>query len=54
MSTLEATRETRNTVQATAAVELIDFGRVSERTQGFSFLILFELGAPPQNKLFLL
>ena len=54
MSTLEATRESKNTVQATEAVEIIDCGRASERTQGVSFLILFELGAPPHNKLFLL
>jgi hypothetical protein len=53
MSTLETETDIKNTVQATEAVEIIDCGRVSERTQGTSFLILFELGAPPLNKLFL-
>jgi hypothetical protein len=36
------------------AVFLIDCGRVSERTRGVPLLLLFELGAPPLNKLFLL
>ena len=54
MSTLEAETEIKNTVQATEAVEIIDCGRVSERTQGVSFLILFELGTPPMDKLLLL
>jgi len=54
MSTLEMDREIKNTVQATEAVELLDCGRVSERTNGITFLLLFELGAPPNNKLFLL
>lgn len=54
MGTLENERKIKNTVQATEAVEIIDCGRASERTQGVSFLILFEMGTPPQNKLFLL
>ena len=54
MSTLEIERKIKNTVQATEAVEIIDCGRASERTQGVSFLILFESGAPPHDKLFLL
>ena len=54
MSTLEAETEIKNTVQATEAVEIIDCGRASERTQGIPFLLLFELGIPPNNKLFLL
>jgi hypothetical protein len=54
MSTLEIERKIKNTVQATEAVEIIDCGRASERTQGVSFLILFELGAPPYDKLFFL
>jgi hypothetical protein len=54
MSTLEIERIVKNTVQATEAVEVIDCGRASERTQGVTFMILFELGAPPHNKLFLL
>jgi len=53
MSTLEAEREIKNTVQATEAVEIIDCGRASERTNGIPFLLLFELSAPPNNKLFL-
>jgi len=51
MSTLEIERTIKNTVQATEAVEIIDCGRASERTQGVSFLILFENGTPPLNKL---
>jgi hypothetical protein len=54
MSTLEIERKIKNTVQATEAVEIIDCGRASERTQGVSFLILFESGAPPYNKRFIL
>ena len=53
MSTLEAETDIKNTVQATEAVEIIDCGPVSERTQGVTFLILFENGIPPHNKLFL-
>jgi hypothetical protein len=53
MSTLEVETEIKKTVQATEAVEIIDCGRASERTQGVPFLILFELGTPPTNKLFL-
>ena len=53
MSTLEAEKEIKNTVQATEAVEIIDCGRASERTNGIPFLLLFELSAPPNNKLFL-
>ena len=52
MNTLKTVRDSKNTVQATEAVEMIDCGRASERTQGTSFLILFELGAPPLNKLY--
>ena len=64
MSTLEVETEITKTVQATDAVtpeaaaaaglEVIDCGRASERTQGVPFLLLFELGTPPTNKLFLL
>lgn len=54
MSTLEFERNIKITVQATEAVEIIDCGRASERTQGVSFLILFESGIPPRDKLFLL
>jgi hypothetical protein len=52
MSTLEIERKIK--VQATEAVELIDCGRASERTQGVSFTILFESGIPPHDKLFFL
>ena len=54
MSTLEIERKIKNTVKATEAVEIIDCGRASERTQGVSFMFLFELGTPPHDKLFLL
>ena len=54
MSTLEIERKIKNAVQATEAVEVIDCGRASDRTQGVSFMILFELGAPPYDKLLLL
>jgi hypothetical protein len=50
MSTLEAETEIKNTVQATEAVEIIDCGRASERTQGLAFLFLFELGIPPNDR----
>ena len=53
MSTLEIETEIKNTVQATDAVEIIDCGRASERTQGVPLLLFFELGTPPSNKLFL-
>ena len=53
MNTLEAERDIKKTVQPTEAVAIIDCGRASERTRGTSFLILFELGAPPLNKLFI-
>jgi hypothetical protein len=63
MSTLEVETDIKNTVQVTDAVApeafafdrsgIIDCGRASERTQGVPFLLLFELGTPPTNKLFL-
>jgi hypothetical protein len=52
MNTLEAERDVKKTVRATEAVAIIDCGRASERTHGTSWFILFELGAPPLNKLF--
>ena len=54
MSTLKVETEIKNSAQATDAVEIIDCGRASERTQGIAFLLLFELGIPPNDKLFLL
>jgi hypothetical protein len=53
MSTLEAETEIKNTVQATEAVEIIDCGRASERTNGVAYLLFFELGTPPNNRLFI-
>ena len=61
MSTLEVETDIKKTVQATDAVDprgwdrsgLIDCGCASERTQGVPFLLLFELGTPPSNKMFL-
>jgi len=52
MNTLKIETDIKTAVQAAEAVEIIDCGRVSERTQGTTFLVLFELGAPPNNKLF--
>jgi len=54
MSTLEAETEIKSAVQTTDAVELIDCGRASDRTQGVTILLLFEGGAPPFDRLFLL
>ena len=50
MSTLEIERKIKNTVQATEAVEIIDCGRASERTQGLAFLLLFEAAIPPNDR----
>jgi hypothetical protein len=64
MSTLEVETEIKQIVQATDARApagsacdrsgIVDCGRASERTQGVPLLLLFELGTPPTNKLFLL
>jgi hypothetical protein len=35
------------------AIFLVDCGRVSRRTRGIPLLILFELGTPPNDRLFL-
>jgi hypothetical protein len=53
MSTLEAETEIKSEVQAMDAVELIDCGRASERTQGIVLLLLIEASAPPADRLFL-
>lgn len=63
MRTLEVETDIKKTVQATDAMtsrglirgrlEMTDCGRASERTQGVPLLLLFELGTPPSNKLFL-
>jgi hypothetical protein len=47
MSTLEAEKDTTDTVETREVVEIIDCGPASERTRGFANLILFELGIPP-------
>jgi hypothetical protein len=47
MSTLEIETEIESAVQAMDAVEILDCGRASERTQGLPSLLLFELGYPP-------
>ena len=52
MNTLEAETQIREPVKATEVVPIIDCGRASERTRGTFFLIMFELGIPPADKLF--
>jgi hypothetical protein len=52
MSTLEVEKDL-DSGQAPQAVQMIDCGRASERTCGIPLLLLFELGTPPNNKLFL-
>jgi hypothetical protein len=54
MSTLEVEMDLNDNSAATAAVRMIDCGRATERTCGFAFIILFELGAPPNDGLLLL
>ncbi len=44
--------DSRKRTQAKDAVFLVDCGRVSKRTRGVALLILFELGAPPNDRLF--
>ena len=53
MNTLQTEKEITTTVLTTEAVEMIDCGRVSERTQGFPFLLFFEQMNPPFNTLLL-
>jgi hypothetical protein len=31
-------------------LQLMDMGRVSKKTQGFTYFVQFELGAPPHNR----
>ena len=52
MSALKVEKEMTMPVQE--AVELLDCGRASERTQGIPLPVLFELGVPPNNYLLLL
>ena len=54
MSTLEVETDIKKTVQVTDVIQIMDCGRASVRTQGVPLLLLFELGTPPTNKLFLL
>ncbi len=37
-----------------APVELVDCGRASEATRGVPLFLLFEIGWPPFNKMFLI
>jgi hypothetical protein len=53
MSTREVETDIKKTVRSTEVIHLMDCGRASERTQGIPLLLLFELGTPPANKLFL-
>jgi hypothetical protein len=52
MNTLEAETEIKKPVKATEVVGIIDCGRASERTRGTFFLILWELGIPPADKMY--
>jgi hypothetical protein len=54
MSTLKVETEIKNPAQATDAVEIVDCGRVSERTQGAVFFLFWEAGTAPTNKMFFL
>ncbi len=45
--------EHRNRTQAADARLLIDCGRASRRTRGVPLLFLFEIAAPPLDRLFL-
>jgi hypothetical protein len=54
MSTLEIERDLDIDGQVTEAVEIMDCGRVSERTRGLPFQILPELSFPPNDSLLLL
>jgi hypothetical protein len=53
MSTLKIETEIENPAQTPHAVEIIDCGRASERTQGVVFTLFWEPGTAPTNKLFL-
>ena len=53
MSTLEVEMDIKSTVQATEAVELIDCGRATERTNGVPFLLFWEASPPPSDRLLL-
>jgi hypothetical protein len=50
MRTLDVETEIKNTARATEAVEIIDCGRASERTNGMTLMLLFELGHPTQQQ----
>lgn len=45
--------EAKNESKTTGTFELTDCGRASEVTRGVPLVLLFELGTPPWNKLFL-
>jgi len=46
--------QTENEDVSAGSFELTDCGRASEVTQGVPLVLLFELGTPPWNKMFLL
>jgi hypothetical protein len=51
MSTLKVETEIKNSAQATDAVEIVDCGRASERTQGFILFLFWEAGTAPTNRM---
>jgi hypothetical protein len=53
MSTLDIEKDLEQEVRATEAVEIVDCGRASERTQGLPLLFFLEGGVPPFNTLLL-
>jgi hypothetical protein len=53
MSTLEVEMDLDDNSAAMDAVQMIDCGRATKRTRGFMFIILFELGTPPNDGLLL-
>jgi hypothetical protein len=51
MNTLKVETEIKNSARATDTVEIVDCGRASERTQGFAFFLLWEVGTAPTNRI---
>ena len=46
-------RKSRRIIPSDSAIGIIDRGRASQKTRGFPFQILTEIGFPPFNTLFL-
>ncbi|MFJ2995505.1 hypothetical protein [Pandoraea sp. NPDC087047] len=46
--------KSKETDQSAEVIDMIDCGPASEKTQGVSLLLLFELGIPPNDRLFIL